>query len=127
MVVPTNNYLKLPKTSFSYSGNMRDILSRICPSDGWLSQFLLTQGQFVSNGELTDQPVVECALASILKVANDEIQERKWGRVDYWAPHSSAMGGSLVGNVWETFGEIKKANDDELSWMAKTGQFLGCS
>jgi hypothetical protein len=74
----------------------------------------VTQGQFVSSGELTEQPVVECALASILKAANDEIQERKWGRVDYWSPHNSVMSGSLIGNAWETFGEIPKANDDEL-------------
>jgi hypothetical protein len=73
----------------------------------------ITQGQIVSSGMLAEQPVVECALASILKVADSEIQERKWGRVDYWSPHISPMSGSLIGNVWDTFGDMQTANEDE--------------
>lgn len=43
----------------------------------------VTQGQIVSNGKLPEKPVMECVLASVLKAANQEIQERGWGRLDH--------------------------------------------
>lgn len=47
----------------------------------------VTQGQIVSNGMLPEPPVMECVLASVLKAANQEIQERGWGRL----PHEPAL------------------------------------
>jgi hypothetical protein len=43
----------------------------------------VTQGQIVSNGKLTMQPITECMLGSVLKAANEEIQKRGWGRLDH--------------------------------------------
>jgi len=43
----------------------------------------VTQGQIVSNGKLPEPPIMECVLASVLKTANREIQERGWGRLDH--------------------------------------------
>jgi len=42
----------------------------------------VTQGQIVSNGRLPELPVMECILASILKAASQDIQERGWGRLN---------------------------------------------
>jgi hypothetical protein len=46
----------------------------------------VTQGQFISNGRLPDAPMVESVLVSILKVANQEIRSRRWGRVNSTLP-----------------------------------------
>lgn len=43
----------------------------------------VTQSQIASSGKLPEKPVLECVLASILKAANQEIQERGWGRLDH--------------------------------------------
>jgi hypothetical protein len=43
----------------------------------------VSQGQIISNGKLPEQPIMECVLASVLKAANKEIQERGWGRLDH--------------------------------------------
>jgi hypothetical protein len=73
----------------------------------------VTQSQIVSSGELPEPPVVESVLASILRAANDEIQERNWGRVDYWAPHK-IPNGTPIGDFKQVFGDMRNDNDDGL-------------
>lgn len=74
----------------------------------------VTQGQIVSNGDLPEQPVVECVLASMLKAANEEIRERRWGRVDHKSPRISIQPVPVIGDVRQIFGGLPEAKNDEL-------------
>lgn len=74
----------------------------------------VTQGQIVSNGDLPEPPVVECVLASMLKAANEEIQERRWGRVDNQSLRISSQPAPVIGDVQQIFGCLPEAKNDEL-------------
>lgn len=74
----------------------------------------VTQSQIISNGVLPEQPIVECVLASMLKAANKEIQERCWGRVDHKSPHVSCHPVPVIGNVQQILGGLPEAKNDEL-------------
>lgn len=74
----------------------------------------VTQSQIVSNGDLPEQPVVECVLASMLQAANEEIRERLWGRVDHKSPHISSEPVPVIGDVQQIFGGLPEAKNDVL-------------
>lgn len=74
----------------------------------------VTQGQIVSNGDLPEPPVVECVLASMLKTANVEIRERRWGRVDHKSLYISSQPAPVIGDVRQIFGGLPEAKNDEL-------------
>jgi hypothetical protein len=74
----------------------------------------VTQSQIVSNGDLPEPPVVECVLASLLKAANEEIQEQHWGRVDHKSPRISSQPVPVIGDVQQIFGVLPEANNDKM-------------
>ena len=74
----------------------------------------VTQSQMVSNGYLPEPPLVESVLASMLKAANEEIQERGWGRVDFRAQPQSILNSALIGDVRQVFGDLPEAKNDKL-------------
>jgi hypothetical protein len=74
----------------------------------------VTQGQFISNGNLPDAPMVECVLASVLKAADDEIRMRRWGHLRNQPPGKFTPSIPLHENKQQAFRALIQAQNDEL-------------
>jgi hypothetical protein len=74
----------------------------------------VTQGQFISNGNLPHAPMVESVLASILKATDDEIRMRRWGRLNSQLPERFSPCIPLLGNKQQTYNALIQAQNNEL-------------
>lgn len=75
----------------------------------------VTQGQFISNGNLPEQAMAESVLVSILRAANQEIRSRRWGQVNSALPKQFSPSIPLLEDKRQAFSALMRAQNDELS------------
>ncbi len=74
----------------------------------------VTQGQFISNGQLPEMPMIESVLASILKAANNEIRSRRWGHIRNQPPLRYSPSIPLLEDKQQAFKALVQAQSHEL-------------